>query len=84
MISSVDNFLRPKLVGEKVRLSELVMFFSVLGGLEVFGMLGIVVGPVVFAVAGSLLDALRHPETEADSAPAAVSTGAASPRRHLL
>ncbi len=84
VISSVDNFLRPKLVGEKVRLSELVMFFSVLGGLEVFGMLGIVVGPVVYAVAGSLLDVLRHPETEAESAPAAVSTGAASPRSYLL
>ena len=36
MISSVDNFLRPKLVGERVRLDELVMFFSVLGGLQVF------------------------------------------------
>ena len=35
VISSIDNFLRPKLVGERVRLNELVMFFSVLGGLQV-------------------------------------------------
>ncbi|MGE5801943.1 MAG: AI-2E family transporter, partial [Gemmatimonadota bacterium] len=41
VISSVDNFLRPKLVGGRVGLSELVMFFSVLGGLQVFGLLGI-------------------------------------------
>jgi predicted PurR-regulated permease PerM len=68
VISSVDNFLRPKLVGQKVRLNELVMFFSVLGGLKVFGVLGIVLGPVLFAITGSLIEALRHSELTADSA----------------
>ena len=67
IIGSVDNFLRPKLVGEKVRLNELVMFFSVLGGLQIFGVLGIVAGPVIFAIAGSLLHILRQPEIKADS-----------------
>ena len=51
VISGVDNFLRPKLVGDRVGLSELVIFFAVLGGLQVFGLLGIVMGPVVFAIA---------------------------------
>jgi predicted PurR-regulated permease PerM len=60
VVSSVDNFLRPKLVGGRVGLSELVMFFSVLGGLQVFGLLGIIVGPVIFAIAGSLLEALSE------------------------
>jgi predicted PurR-regulated permease PerM len=59
VISSVDNFLRPRLVGGRIGLSELVIFFSVLGGLQVFGLLGIVLGPVVFATAGALLDVLR-------------------------
>jgi predicted PurR-regulated permease PerM len=67
VISSVDNFLRPKLVGERVRLDELVMFFSVLGGLKLFGVLGIIAGPVVFAVAGSLLTTLRDAEIETKS-----------------
>jgi predicted PurR-regulated permease PerM len=62
VISSVDNFLRPKLVGERVRLNELVMFFSVLGGLQVFGVLGIVLGPVLFAITGALIQAFRHIE----------------------
>jgi predicted PurR-regulated permease PerM len=63
VISSVDNFLRPKLVGGRVGLSPLVIFFSVLGGLQVFGLLGIVVGPVIFAIAGSLIEALSEDET---------------------
>jgi predicted PurR-regulated permease PerM len=73
VISSVDNFLRPKLVGERVRLNELVMFFSVLGGLRVFGVLGIVLGPVLFAVTGSLIEVYRQVELtgRAEEAPPA-------------
>jgi predicted PurR-regulated permease PerM len=63
VISSVDNFLRPKLVGGRVGLSELVIFFSVLGGIQAFGLLGLIVGPVVFAIAGSLLEVLSEEET---------------------
>ena len=58
VISTVDNFLRPRLVGGRVGLSELVMFFSLLGGLQVFGVLGIVLGPVLFAIAAAILDVL--------------------------
>lgn len=58
VISGVDNFLRPRLVGGRVGLSELVMFFALLGGLQVFGILGIVLGPVLFAIAASIIDVL--------------------------
>jgi predicted PurR-regulated permease PerM len=76
VIGSIDNFLRPKLVGEKTRLHELLIFFSVLGGLQVFGVLGLVLGPVVVAITMALLDILRH----ADSSPMAATgaTGATS------
>lgn len=62
IIGTVDNFLRPKLVGEKTRLHELFIFFSVLGGLKVFGILGIVLGPVVLAITLALLDVFRQVE----------------------
>lgn len=67
VISGVDNFLRPRLVGGRVGLSELVMFFALLGGLQVFGILGIVLGPVLFAIAASMLDVLsdRNPPQNA-------------------
>lgn len=60
VIGSVDNFLRPKLVGERTRLHELLIFFSVLGGLQVFGVLGLVLGPAVVAITLALLDVVRH------------------------
>jgi predicted PurR-regulated permease PerM len=60
VISGVDNFLRPKLVGGRVGLSELVVFVGVLGGLQLFGVLGMVLGPVVFALAASLVDVLKR------------------------
>jgi len=63
VISGVDNFLRPRLIGDRVGLNELVMFFALLGGLQVFGVLGIVLGPVLFAIAASSVDVLtdRNP-----------------------
>jgi len=71
VIGSVDNFLRPKLVGERTRLHELLIFFSVLGGLQVFGVLGLVLGPVIVAIAIALLDVLR----QADDPPEAADDG---------
>ena len=55
VISTIDNFLRPKLVGNQTKLHELFIFFSVLGGISVFGLLGIVLGPVVLAITLGLL-----------------------------
>ena len=52
----------------ELRLSPLLIFFAVLGGLSVFGVLGIILGPVVFAVAGSLLEVLSG-EDEARAVP---------------
>jgi predicted PurR-regulated permease PerM len=66
VIGTIDNFLRPKLVGEKTKLHELFIFFSVLGGLKVFGILGIVLGPVVLAITLALLDVFRHVERSED------------------
>lgn len=48
---TVDNFIRPLLLRNRTRLNELLLFISVLGGLEVFGLLGLVIGPTVVAAA---------------------------------
>ncbi len=60
VVSSVDNVLRPRLVAGRVRLSGLAMFVAMLGGLQAFGALGIILGPVLFATAAAILDVLRE------------------------
>jgi predicted PurR-regulated permease PerM len=61
VVSGIDNVLRPRLVASRVGLSELAMFFALLGGLSVFGALGVVLGPVVFATAAAMVETLRQP-----------------------
>jgi predicted PurR-regulated permease PerM len=46
-----DNIIRPLLLRNRTRLNELLLFISVLGGIEVFGLLGIVAGPTILAAA---------------------------------
>ena len=62
VVSSVDNFLRPRLVAGQIGLSELAMFFALLGGIQVFGVLGIVLGPVIFAIAVAVIEVLSEPK----------------------
>jgi predicted PurR-regulated permease PerM len=60
VIGSIDNFLSPKLVGGRARLHELLIFFAVLGGLQLFGILGLVLGPVVVAITLALIEMARQ------------------------
>ncbi len=46
-----DNIIRPMLLRNRTRLNELLLFIGVLGGLEAFGLLGLVVGPTIVAAA---------------------------------
>ena len=61
VVSSIDNVLRPRLVGDRVGLSELAMFFALLGGVRAFGLVGIVLGPVIFATIAAIVDVLTVP-----------------------
>lgn len=60
VIGLSDNLMRPRLVGERAQMHELLIFFSVLGGLQTFGVLGILMGPVVLAITLILLEAFRR------------------------
>jgi len=58
-VHPVDNILRPYLIGGRVRLSMLYVFFAVIGGLKAFGALGLFIGPLVLAITVALLTFLR-------------------------
>ncbi|MBZ0202795.1 MAG: AI-2E family transporter [Ignavibacteria bacterium] len=55
IIGMVDNFLLPKLIKQKAKMNELFVFFSVIGGIQVFGILGLFLGPIILAIAIGLL-----------------------------
>jgi predicted PurR-regulated permease PerM len=57
VVGTMDNFLRPILIKKGADLPLLLIFAGVVGGLMAFGLIGIFVGPVVLAVAYTLLEA---------------------------
>jgi len=71
--ATIDNILRPVLLGGRSSLNGLLVFISILGGLEVFGVLGIVLGPIVVATAFGVLDV--YPQREAATDPAIAAEG---------
>jgi len=56
VVGSLDNILRPILIRKGADLPLLLIFAGVIGGLFAFGLLGLFVGPVLLAVAYTLLD----------------------------
>jgi predicted PurR-regulated permease PerM len=50
VVGSVDNVLRPRLVGHDTKMHELLIFFSTLGGLMFFGAMGFILGPILAAL----------------------------------
>jgi len=50
VISTIDNLLRPKLVGDRANVHPLVVFFGILGGVSVFGLVGLILGPLIIAL----------------------------------
>jgi predicted PurR-regulated permease PerM len=68
LVSQIDNILRPMLISGKTQMHPLLLFFSIAGGVSVFGLLGLVLGPVIAAIFIALLEvyriALSTPEPE--------------------
>jgi predicted PurR-regulated permease PerM len=66
----LDNFLRPALIKKGADLPLLLIFAGVIGGLIAFGIIGLFIGPVVLAVAYTLLQAwvtdAQHPPKPAN------------------
>jgi predicted PurR-regulated permease PerM len=72
VVGIMDNFLRPVLIKKGADLPLLLIFAGVVGGLIAFGLIGIFVGPVVLAVAHTLLSAWVDEDiADVDAAPPA-------------
>jgi len=71
LVSSVDNVLRPILVSGRSQLNGLLVFISLLGGVFAFGALGLVLGPILVALADAVLEVYAAKQTRERLAAAA-------------
>jgi predicted PurR-regulated permease PerM len=55
-ISTMDNFLRPWFLKDRIQLHPLIIFFAILGGARVFGFNGLVLGPLLVILFLTALD----------------------------
>jgi predicted PurR-regulated permease PerM len=60
VVALIDNLLYPVLVGKRLRLHTVPVFFSIVGGLTVFGAVGLVLGPVILALTDAILEVWRR------------------------
>ena len=50
VISIIDNIMKPALIGERTKLPYFLLFFGILGGIKVYGLMGIFIAPVVLSL----------------------------------
>jgi predicted PurR-regulated permease PerM len=60
VVGTIDNVLRPILVGQRLKLHTVLAFISVVGGLILFGPAGLILGPVALTVTMALLEVWRR------------------------
>ncbi|WP_457641039.1 AI-2E family transporter [Persephonella sp.] len=60
VISLVDNIIKPVVIGDKTNIHPVILFFAILGGLNLFGFIGIFLAPIILV----LIDNMLHLYTE--------------------
>ena len=61
LVSLLDNFLRPIIISGRTQVHPLLIFFSTLGGLAVFGLVGFIAGPLVITICLAIIDIYTAP-----------------------
>jgi len=68
VISQIDNVIRPYLISGRTAIHPLLLFFAIMGGIALFGLLGLILGPIIAALFTTLLkifELILHPEEQA-------------------
>lgn len=60
VVSTVDQFLRPWLIGQDVQMPVLFLVFSILGGLALYGLIGLFVGPILTSILMTVISIYRE------------------------
>ncbi len=56
IVSNIDNIIRPRIVGHSAKMHDLLIFFSTLGGLSIFGITGFIIGPIIASFFITMID----------------------------
>jgi len=60
VISTIDNILKPKIVGERAKIHPLIVLFGILGGIPLFGIPGILIGPMILTLFDVVIEIYRE------------------------
>ncbi|MBI2124441.1 AI-2E family transporter [Candidatus Pacearchaeota archaeon] len=66
VISTIDNILKPKLIGSKAKIHPILVLIGVLGGLSLFGLIGFILGPLMLALLMTFIDIYKKEKAELD------------------
>ena len=64
VISTIDNFLRPRIIGMKANVHPILVLLGVLGGLNLFGFIGLLLGPVMLALLMTFVEIYEDEKAE--------------------
>ncbi|MDD5593640.1 MAG: AI-2E family transporter [Candidatus Margulisbacteria bacterium] len=59
VVSLIDNILKPKIVGEHANIHPLIVLFGILGGIQLFGLPGILIGPLILTIFDLIIEIYR-------------------------
>ena len=60
LMSAIDNILKPKIIGERSRTHPLIILFGILGGIQLIGLPGIIIGPLVLGLFDIVMEIFRE------------------------
>lgn len=60
VISLIDNLLKPKIVGDNANIHPLIVLFGILGGIQLFGIAGIILGPMILTIFDVVIEIFKE------------------------
>ncbi len=73
VVTTIDNVLKPLLIGKGAEIPVLFLFFSILGGLAAYGMIGLFLGPIVLSLLMTAIQIYREEYLSKESVPPGTS-----------